>query len=171
MNDAKEFDIMIEIKRGSNVKYEFDADYRCLRLDRILPTSMVFPVSYGFFTEVKGEDGDPLDALLMSSSDISNGIVIKGRVIGVMRMEDEKGIDDKILLVPSKKIDKMMSHVDSYLSLNAELLEQIEHFFTHYKDMEKKDGKWVKVLGWRDSNEAFRIIEDCLQKYGPQKFM
>ncbi|WPX97908.1 inorganic diphosphatase [Candidatus Fokinia crypta] len=171
MSSVKAFDIMIEIEQGSNLKCEFDPNFRCLRLDRILPTSMIFPVSYGFFVGVKGEDGDPLDALLISSSNVFSGVIVSARVIGVMRMEDEKGSDDKILLVPLKSSDKMMAHIDSYLSLNADLLKQIEHFFAHYKDMEKEDGKWVKILGWGSSDEAHHIIESCLRKYGVQKFV
>ncbi len=153
---------VIEIAAGhSAVKYEFDKASGGLFVDRFMQTSMRYPCHYGFVPNTLSGDGDPLDVLVYTNYDIIPGSVIEVRPIGVLMTEDEGGRDEKILSVPTSKIDPSLSNIASYEQLSSLLLDKIKHFFEHYKDLEQ--GKWVKVEGFKDAAEAKRLLQACLQ--------
>ena len=137
-------DVTIEIPAGSRVKYEFDHETGRLRLDRVLFTSMQYPTHYGYFENTLGEDGDPLDALVyLPGFDLVPGCVVEARPVGVFNMTDDGGGDAKLLCVPA---DKRYDHITELEHVEESLKQEIEHFFTRYKDLEP--GKWVKAEGW-----------------------
>ena len=154
---SREFQVIIEISTTSGqVKYEYKDGL--LHVDRFLSTPMLYPCNYGFIPNTLGGDGDPIDILLHSSHPIVPGASIKSRAIGALITEDESGDDIKILALPTAKIDPMLSNISSYRDLPEIFLRQIEHFFTHYKDLEKN--KWVKVKNWIGPEEAFGVISE-----------
>ena len=152
-NIPDEINVIIEIPANSDpVKYEVDKDTGALMVDRFMATAMFYPCNYGYIPNTLSEDGDPLDVLVPTPYPLINGAVIKCRPIGVLKMEDESGIDAKLIAVPVDKLSVIYREVQEAKDLPALLLQQIEHFFEHYKDLEK--GKWVKVQGWADAAEA-----------------
>ncbi|CAL7962852.1 inorganic pyrophosphatase [Alphaproteobacteria bacterium] len=154
--------VIIEISaKNDQVKYEFDKDTGLLCVDRFIPTSMVYPCNYGFIPGSLSGDGDPVDVLVHASYPILPGSLVEVRPIGVFITEDEKGVDSKIMSVPLKKIDPFLSHINNYSELPAVLLETIQHFFEYYKKLEKE--KWVKIVGWRGVEEAYKIIEEGIK--------
>ena len=155
--------VIIEISCGSNVKYEMDKDSGALVVDRFLHTPMFYPANYGFIPQTIGDDGDPLDALVLTRWKVAKQSVIKVRPIGVVLMEDEKGIDEKIICVPAKKLDKSYESVKDIDDLDKQIISEISHFFEHYKDLE--DGKWVKISGFGNSQNAKEIITKHFQHY------
>ena len=152
-NIPDEINVIIEIPANSDpVKYEVDKDTGALMVDRFMATAMFYPCNYGYIPNTLSEDGDPLDVLVPTPYPLINGAVIKCRPVGVLKMEDESGIDAKLIAVPVDKLSVIYREVQEANDLPALLLQQIEHFFEHYKDLEK--GKWVKVQGWADAAEA-----------------
>ena len=149
-----EFDVVIEIPKGSRNKYEVDHDTGRLKLDRYLYTSMGYPTDYGFFENTLGEDGDPLDALVLVSDPTFPGCRIRVRPIGVFHMSDEKGPDEKLLCVPLG--DPSFERIRDVRDVNGELLDEIEHFFQRYKDLEPT--KQTETRGWGNRNEASTIL-------------
>src|ERR671921_625707 len=145
---------VIEIPKDSNIKYEVDEESGILFVDRKLHTSMVYPFNYGFVPRTKEEDGDPIDILILSNDEFSPLSVIKSKPIGVLIMEDEEGMDSKIIAVPHEKIDFEYSRFNEINQLDSRTLDKIKHFFEHYKELEQ--GKFVKVTGWDNSNVAQR---------------
>lgn len=141
---------------GVPVKYEIDKDSGALFVDRFVHTPMFYPANYGFVPQTLGGDGDPVDVLVYSQHAIMPGAVINARPVGVLVMEDDGGMDEKILAVPVSKTHPMFDHVKDYKDLPQILLDEIEHFFTHYKDLEK--GKWVKMKGWEGVERAKELI-------------
>lgn len=152
-NLPDEINVIIEIPANSDpVKYEVDKDTGALLVDRFMATAMFYPCNYGYIPNTLSEDGDPLDVLVPTPYPLINGAVIKCRPVGVLKMEDESGIDAKLIAVPVDKLSVIYRDVKEATDLSPLLLQQIEHFFEHYKDLEK--GKWVKVQGWADAAEA-----------------
>lgn len=150
--------VLIEIPENSRVKYELDEETGEMTVDRIMPTAMGYPVNYGLIKGTHGEDGDALDALVFISEPVAPGVVIKCRAIGVLEMEDEEGIDHKIVAVPVKaKIDPICGTWESLDDIPVAKKNQIKHFFEHYKDLEPE--KWVKLKDWQDAKTAEAIIE------------
>jgi len=163
LNPPKEVNVLIEIAPESGpVKYEYDSLVGGLIVDRIMQTSMSYPCNYGFIPHTLSEDGDPVDALVYSHSPLIPGCLIAVRPIGVLVTEDEKGRDEKILTVPAVKIDPLFAAIKNYDELPLIFIERIEHFFCHYKDLEKN--KWVKVAGWRDFQHAEAIISAGIER-------
>lgn len=161
-NPPKEVNVIIEVPMLSDpIKYELDKDSGALFVDRFLQTPMHYPCNYGFIPHTLSDDGDPADVLVVGKLPIVPGAVIAARPIGVLIMEDESGQDEKILAVPTSKLDPFYDNIQSYTDLPAVLIEQIKHFFEHYKDLEK--GKWVKVLGWEGKEKAESLIEQAIQ--------
>ena len=148
--------VVVEIPKGSRNKYEYDPRTGAIVLDRMLFTSMQYPADYGFILGTLGADGDPLDALVFVGEPTFPGCRITARPIGLFRMRDEKGPDEKILCVPLR--DPMWSHVRDLSDLNPNLLNEIEHFFAVYKDLE---GHKVGVEGFGDRAEALRVIAEA----------
>jgi inorganic pyrophosphatase len=154
-------DVTIEIPKGSRVKYEVDHETGRVRLDRVLFTSMQYPTHYGYFENTLGEDGDPLDALvLLQDFDLHPGVIVESRPIGVFNMTDDGGGDAKVLCVPA---DPRFDHIQEVSDVNEFLIKEIEHFFTRYKDLEP--GKWVKILGWEGPAAARQEIMDGIANY------
>ena len=155
-----DINVVIEIPQGSQVKYEIDKDSGAIFVDRFLFTPMAYPAAYGFIPGTLAADGDPADALVLAPAAIVPGAVIRARPIGMLQMEDESGQDEKIICVPHDKIHTLYKDVHSIDQLPAITRQAIEHFFTHYKDLEP--GKWVKVTGWASKEEAEKVILESL---------
>jgi inorganic pyrophosphatase len=157
----EEINVVIEITpETSPVKYEFDKETGFITVDRVVQTSMVYPCNYGFIPNTLADDGDPTDVLVLNNHPLIPGCVIKVRPIAVLIMEDESGMDEKILAVPTDKINMYYKDIHSHKDLPESFLNSIQHFFERYKDLEK--GKWVKVTGWADKDKAFEIIKKSI---------
>ena len=155
--------VVIEVSIGGEpIKYEMDKRAGTLVVDRFLYTPMRYPGNYGFVPHTLSEDGDPIDVLVANTRPIVPGAVINVRPIGVFKMEDDSGHDEKIIAVPMPKLTKRYAHVVNYTDLPEITLQQIEHFFAHYKDLEP--GKWVRVIGWGDAAEARRLIDEAVAR-------
>lgn len=152
---------------GHPIKYEMDKEAGTLVVDRFLYTPMTYPGNYGFVPHTLSEDGDPIDVLIASTRPLVPGCVINVRPIGVLKMEDNSGKDEKIIAVPSPKLTLRYEKVKDYTDLPEITLKQIEHFFEHYKDLEP--GKWVKIFGWGDSKEAGALILEAIERAKKEK--
>ena len=161
INPPEEINVFDEIPQGSFIKYEMDKDTGFITVDRFSYTSMAFPGNYGFIPQTHGEDGDPLDVLLISTHPVSSGVVVPSRVVGMLEMEDEEGIDTKIIAVPTKKVDPFYQHVENIDDLDETLKKKIQHYFNRYKELEP--GKWVKTKNFLSKEEAFKAIKKALQ--------
>lgn len=159
----RDINVVIEIPQGSSVKYEVDKESGAIMVDRFLFTPMGYPTAYGFIPGTLAADGDPADALVITPDNIVPGSVIRARPIGMLVMEDESGQDEKIICVPHDKISHQFSKVEKIEDLPEILLKKIEHFFTHYKDLEP--GKWVKMKGWANKEEAEKIIQKSISDF------
>jgi inorganic pyrophosphatase len=156
-NVPHDVNVVIEVPIGGEpIKYEMDKDAGALVVDRFLYTAMRYPGNYGFIPHTLSDDGDPCDVIVANTRAIIPGAVMSCRVIGVLLMQDESGGDEKILAVPSTKLTKRYEHVENYTDLPDITIQQIEHFFTHYKDLEP--GKWVKIMRWGDAEEARKLV-------------
>ena len=155
-NAPKEVHAVVEIPFGSSVKYEVDKDTGFINVDRFNFTAMFFPFNYGFIPSTKGQDGDPLDILVVSNYTVAPGSVMKSRPVGMLEMEDEAGIDTKIIAVPVEKIDPFYSNIKDVKDLGEAILKRIKHFFDHYKELE--EGKWVKTKDFLPVNKAYDEI-------------
>jgi len=157
LDPPRDVNVVIEVSIGGEpIKFEMDKAAGTLVVDRFLHTPMRYPGNYGFVPHTLSQDGDPIDVLIANTRPIVPGAVINVRPIGVFKMEDDGGIDEKIVAVPVPKLTKRYAHVTNYTDLPEITLAQIEHFFAHYKDLEP--GKWVKVIGWGDAEEARGMI-------------
>jgi inorganic pyrophosphatase len=152
--------VLIEIPKGSRNKYEYDHKEHAIKLDRFLFSSMVYPTDYGFIPETLGQDEDPLDAMVCVSEATFPGCMIDVKPIALFRMEDEKGIDDKILCVPVQ--DPAWNTLDELDDLSKQLRDEIAHFFSVYKDLEQKK---VRVDGWYSREDAIKEIEESRKRY------
>ena len=162
-NPPEDVNVIVEVPVGGHpIKYEMDKEAGTLVVDRFLYTPMTYPGNYGFVPHTLSEDGDPIDVLIASTRPLVPGCVINVRPIGVLKMEDNSGKDEKIIAVPSPKLTQRYDKVRNYNDLPDITLQQIQHFFEHYKDLEK--GKWVKVLRWGDAEEAHRLIMDGIAR-------
>jgi inorganic pyrophosphatase len=150
--------VVIEVPQGAEpVKYELDKESGALYVDRFLHTAMFYPANYGFIPHTLCGDGDPIDVLVVGRVPVVPGSIVRSRPVGVMMMEDESGMDEKIIAVPHSKLHPYYDEVTDYTDLPKVLIDQIAHFFAHYKDLEP--GKWAKIIGWADSKKAAEMIE------------
>ena len=153
----KYLDVFIEISKGSNLKYEFDKKANVLRLDRILSSSMIYPGNYGYIENTLAADNDELDALVLASYSIQPGTIIKCKVIGALIMEDEKGLDEKVIVVPAEEVDVCSESINEIDDLCQSVRDKISHFFEYYK---KTDiNRWSKVKDFISSQEAHKLID------------
>jgi inorganic pyrophosphatase len=160
--------VIIEIPMHSApIKYEMDKATGAMFVDRFLSTSMFYPCNYGYVPHTLSGDGDPVDVLVVSPLPIVSGAVVRARPVGMLKMEDEAGDDTKILAVPIDRLSPLYRTVQTARDLPEITLAQIAHFFQHYKDLER--GKWVKVIGWLDADEAKRAIRDGVTAYRKAK--
>ena len=162
-NPPEDVNVIIEVAIGGEpIKYEMDKEAGTLVVDRFLYTPMRYPGNYGFVPHTLSDDGDPIDVLVANTRPIIPGAVINVRPVGVLKMEDDGGGDEKIIAVPSPKLTQRYVSVKNYTDLPSITLEQIQHFFEHYKDLEP--GKWVNVLGWGDAEEAKSLILQAVER-------
>lgn len=162
-NAPEEVNVIIENPLGGlPVKYELDKESGAMFVDRFMHTSMFYPGNYGFMPHTLSGDGDPVDVIVMGSIAVMPGAVLPARPIGVMIMEDESGMDEKIIAVPTTKMFPYHADVKNYTDLPQISRDQVEHFFMHYKDLEK--GKWAKVQRWGDAAEAQRVIKEAIER-------
>ena len=160
-NPPWDVNVIIEIPIGGEpVKYEVDKASGALMVDRFLHTAMYYPCNYGFIPHTLADDGDPADVLVAGRTPVIPGSIIRVRPIGALILEDEAGMDEKILSVPVDDLHPYYAGVSSFRDLPKILLDQISHFFEHYKDLEPN--KWVKVDRWAEAEEACRIIEKAI---------
>jgi inorganic pyrophosphatase len=162
-NPPYDVNVIIEIPIGGvPVKYELDKESGAMYVDRFLHTAMYYPCNYGFIPHTLSDDGDPIDAAVLGQIPVIPGVVIRSRPIGVLMMEDESGIDEKILCVPVDELHPYYGDVGSYRDIRPVMLDQIAHFFEHYKDLEAE--KWVKVQGWGEAEEAMELIRVAIDR-------
>lgn len=167
-NPPDEVNVIIENPMGGDpVKYELDKDSGLMLVDRFLHTAMYYPGNYGFIPHTLSEDGDPVDVLVLGMVPVMPGAVIASRPVGVLLMEDDKGLDEKIIAVPVPRLHPYHDNVADYTDIRPILREQIEHFFKHYKDLEKN--KWVKLNGWGDAARARALIAEGMARAGNLK--
>ena len=159
-----DINVVIEIPAYSEpVKYELDKDTNSLVVDRFMATCMQYPANYGFVPQTLSEDGDPVDVLVVTPHPIRHGAMIRCRPVGVLKMTDESGVDAKILAVPVDKLSPLYKDIKEAVDLPGLLLQQIEHFFEHYKDLEPN--KWVKIDGWANAAEAKNEIMVSVKRF------
>jgi inorganic pyrophosphatase len=162
-NPPDDVNVIIEVPLGGQpIKYEMDKDAGTLVVDRFLYTPMSYPGNYGFVPHTLSEDGDPIDVLVCNTRELIPGCVINVRPIGVLIMEDNAGQDEKILAVPSHRLTKRYDNVRNYTDLPEITLQQIEHFFEHYKDLEP--GKWVRIGDWHGVDKARDMIRIAIDR-------
>ena len=161
INPPWDVNVVIEVALGADpVKYELDKESGAMYVDRFLHTAMFYPANYGFIPHTLCGDGDPIDVLVVGRVPVVPGAVVRSRPVGVMIMEDEGGMDEKIIAVPHDKLHPYYEDVSSYRDLPRILIDQIAHFFTHYKDLEKD--KWAKIARWGEPGEAAKLIEESM---------
>ncbi len=159
-----DINVVIEIPSHSDpVKYEVDKETGAMFVDRFMGTAMHYPCNYGYIPQTLSEDGDPTDVLVVTPIPVISGAVIRVRPLGMLRMSDEAGRDSKIIAVPIDKLSILYRQMNSVRDLPQSLLDSIAHFFDHYKDLEP--GKWVKIDGWVDTDEAKQEIIDSIERY------
>jgi inorganic pyrophosphatase len=162
-NPPEDINVIIEVPVGGEpIKYEMDKASGAMVVDRFLHTSMRYPGNYGFVPHTLSDDGDPVDIIIANTRAVTPGAIMNCRPIGVLMMSDEAGGDEKILAVPSTHLTKRYEKVENYSDLPEITLQQIEHFFQHYKDLETN--KWVKIEGWGDAAKAKMLIQEAIDR-------
>ena len=152
--------VIVEISKGSRNKYEYDESLDVIRLDRVLHSPVFYPTDYGFIPHTRSDDGDHLDVMIIGTEPLFPGCLVAVRPIGVLDMEDDKGVDYKILAVEEK--DPFFKNVHTLEDLDDHYIKEISHFFEVYKNLEDK---FVKVHGWKNHEEAFKIINEAKKKF------
>lgn len=159
-----DFNVVIEISaNGAPIKFECDKDSGAIFVDRFMGTSMFYPANYGFVPNTLSGDGDPVDVLVVTPFPLPPGVVVRCRALGMIKMEDESGVDAKVVAVPVEKLCPMYKAVQKLEDLPQLLRDQMVHFFEHYKDLEK--GKWVKVQGWGTLEDAATELKNGVANY------
>lgn len=159
-----EINVIVEIPSHSDpVKYEVDKETGAMFVDRFMGTAMHYPCNYGYIPHTLSMDGDPADVLVVTPVPLISGSVIRARPVGMLNMEDEAGHDGKLLVVPIDELCDRYRHIQTVGDMPPSLLQQIAHFFDHYKDLEA--GKWVKITGWVGAEEAKADILECVERF------
>ncbi len=166
-NPPDEINVVVEIPRGSNIKYEIDDETGALFVDRKLFTAMFYPCNYGFVPQTREKDGDPVDVLVLGNDPVVPSSVIRANPVGVLITADEEGEDSKIVAVPISKVDPSFADVKDIETVPQYIRDQIKHFFEHYKELEK--GKYVKVKSWENRESAKKKISEALERYKKEK--
>ena len=162
-NPPEEINAVIEIPKGSSIKYEIDAESGMVFVDRKLFTAMFYPCNYGFSPQSREDDGVPGDVLVLGNDAVIPMSVIRANPIGILLTEDEEGQDSKVVAVPIAKLDPSFSNITNINNVPEHTRNEIKHFFEHYKELEK--GKYVKVKGWEDKEVANRRISEAIDRY------
>jgi inorganic pyrophosphatase len=153
--------VFIEIPKDGNIKYELDKESGVIFVDRFLHTAMNYPFNYGFIPNTLSEDGDPVDVLVLGEQVLMPGVVIPSKIIGMLEMEDEAGIDTKILAVPTEKVDPSSKEINDISDVNESIKNKVRHFFENYKTLEPE--KWVKVKDWLGQKEAIASVKKAIK--------
>ncbi len=162
-NPPQDVNVVIEVPLGGEpIKYEIDKPSGAMFVDRFLYTAMRYPCNYGFIPHTLADDGDPMDVMVVGQRALVPGAVVRARPVGVLLMQDEKGMDEKVLAVPHPKLTAFYDNIKTYADLPEIFLARIVHFFEHYKDLEPN--KWVKVIGWADLDKAHQVIADSVDR-------
>ena len=161
-NPPEQINVLVEIPQEGSIKYELDKESGYLFVDRFLYTAFSYPFNYGFIPGTLADDGDPLDVLVISSKAVAAGSVLPACPLGMLEMEDEEGVDTKIIAVPTKKVDPYYGAWSSIDDVPSALKDKIKHFFEHYKELEP--GKWVKIKDWKGKSEARGAITQAMPK-------
>ncbi len=161
--NPEKINVVIEIPYGSNIKYELDKESGAVVVDRVMYSAMFYPANYGFVPNTLSNDGDPADVLVLNEYPLQAGSVIKVRLIGVLIMEDESGMDEKLIAVPISKIDPRYDNIKSLEDLPKITLDRIKNFFETYKMLEPN--KWVKVKEYQDKAAAKAILDAAIKAY------
>jgi inorganic pyrophosphatase len=162
-----EFNVLIEIPKNSNIKYEIDTETGALNVDRRLLTSMTYPYNYGIIPQTVEDDGDPIDVLVLGADPFIPKSVVKSRPVAVLLTEDEEGQDSKIIAAPHDKVDPTYSAIVDLKDIPTDIQNEIKHFFEHYKELEA--GKYVKVTGWGTAKTAKEKIKAAAENYSKSK--
>lgn len=160
-NFPEEINVIIEIPLGSDVKYEIEKDLDLIKVDRFLYSSMAFPFNYGFLPRTLAEDGDPVDIVLLSEKSIFPGILVSAKIIGILEMEDEKGIDYKVIAVPLETVDPVFGKFNDIKEIPNHYLDRIRHFFENYKALEL--GKWVKLKEFKGKDFGKEYVKKYIK--------
>ncbi len=164
-NPPFDINVIVEVPLGGEpIKYELDKASGAMFVDRFLYTAMRYPCNYGFIPHTLSDDGDPTDVLVIGNRALMPGSVVRARPIGVLMMEDEAGIDEKIVAVPHSKLTQYYNNIECYTDLPQVMQDRIPHFFAHYKDLEPD--KWVKILGWEKADKAAELIQAGIKAAG-----
>lgn len=166
-NPPKKMNAIIEVPENGYVKYEIDKSTGLLKVDRILHTPVAYPANYGYFPGTLGDDGDPLDAVVVCNAALRPGVIIEVRPIGVLLMEDQAGGDEKIICVPTDSVDPFHKNTSFIEELPEILRSKIEYFFQHYKDLEPNT--WSRIIGWGDRAKADELILQSIDKFKQAK--
>lgn len=162
-NPPDDCNVVIEVPLGGEpIKYEIDKPSGAMFVDRFLYTSMRYPCNYGFIPHTLSEDGDPMDVMVIGSRALVPGAVVAVRPVGVLLMDDEKGMDEKLIAVPHNRLTQYYDKVIEYTDLPEILVDRIQHFFEHYKDLEPN--KWVKITGWKDKETARDLTLQAIER-------
>ena len=162
-NIPDKINAIIEIPYGSSIKYELDKESGAVFVDRVMASAVFYPANYGFIANTLADDGDPVDILVLNEYPIQAGAVIPCRLIGVLVMEDESGMDEKLLALPTSKVDARYEDIKSLDDVPKATLAKIKNFFETYKILEKD--KWVKVQDFKDTKAAVEILEKAIANY------
>lgn len=160
-NPPNDVNVIIEIPQGCMVKYEMDKDAGVIAVDRFVRTTMGYPANYGYVPNTLSGDGDPVDVMVLCSQPLHPGVMINVIPIGLLEMEDEAGVDTKVIAVPTEKSDPFYGYMKDVTDIPVALKEKIKHFFEHYKELEP--GKWVKLKDWKGKKEALEEVKKGLK--------
>ena len=163
----QEINVLVEIPQGSSVKYELDKEAGLMVVDRFIHASSVYPYNYGFIPHSLSEDGDPLDVLVISSQPVESGVVIRSRPVGLLQMEDEKGIDTKIIAVPVEDVDPFFAHIQDINDVDKATKDKIKFFFMRYKELDKN--RWSKVRNFENRESAYSEIKKSVDREKKRK--
>jgi inorganic pyrophosphatase len=166
-NPPDEINVLIEIPKGSNIKYEIDSETGALFVDRILSTSMSYPCNYGFIPKTKEEDGDPVDVFVLSNDPLVTMSIIRCQPVELLLTEDQAGQDSKIIAVPITKIDPDFSSITDLTNIPEHTLSQLKHFIEHHKDLE--EGKYVMIKGLEREEVAKKKISESIENYNKNR--
>ncbi len=161
-NPPEDVYVFIEVPKGSNIKCEYDFDMHVIKVDRVLHTASFYPFNYGFIPDTLEEDNDPIDCLVISYDAFPHGVIVKAKPVGVLITEDEHGPDRKIIAVPHEDVDPKSADFHDIDDISPSILEQIKHFFEHYKELEKN--KWVRIIGFEGADAAKKYITNAINR-------